>query len=367
MKKRARQSRRPRATMAQIAAKAGVSRATVSIILSSGSGRGTRFKQATVDRVLGIAQSMGYQANLMALSLRNPHPSFFGLILRGVAAAESISWHHQAFEGQFQAGVIDGSRQARIFPVLATQDSPREGEALERVRGVLDGGVFGAILRTPMPALVEAVRQRVADGFPCVVVFPDDAAYLEQNSIDMDNPQAGRLAGQLLHDAGRARWLLIRDDIPRRALDCREQGIADAACVHGADLDVVRVPTPARQLKVVEHLVPLLKDRRPDGIYASSGFCAVAALLAAESAGLRVPEDVCLGGCDASLWRPPGFAPITSVDVSWFMAGETAVQKLIELRDVDRSVFPSITLPALVRRGGTCPGGDWAAPEVVSC
>ncbi|HON69032.1 MAG TPA: LacI family DNA-binding transcriptional regulator, partial [Phycisphaerae bacterium] len=97
---KAKRPRRSRTTMAEIAARAGVSRATVSIILSSGDQEITRFKPETVARVRQIAESMGYQANLMALSLRNPHPSFFGLILRGVAAAESISWHHQAFEGQ---------------------------------------------------------------------------------------------------------------------------------------------------------------------------------------------------------------------------------------------------------------------------
>lgn len=361
--------KRPRPTMAEIASRVGVSRATVSIILSSTGKEITRFKPETVARVRQIAESMGYQANLMAVSLRNPSPSFFGLILRGAAAAESISWHHQAFEGQFQAGVIEGARGAGIYPVLATQDSPREGqtEAMQRVRGVLDGGVFGAILRTPMPALVEPLCRRISEGFPAVIVFPDERSSFSTNSIDMDNEQAGRLAGRLLRDAGRRRWLIIRDDISRQALALRQTGAVEVALESRAEVDIVHVPFEARQLRVVEQLVPVLKDRKPDGIYALSGVCAVAALVAAESAGIRIPQDTCLVGCDASLWRPPGFAPITSVDVSWFSAGEAAVQMILEVRDQDPPVFPNVTLAPLVRKGGTCPGGAWEAPEVLFC
>lgn len=361
------QNRRPRTTMAEIAARAGVSRATVSIILSSSQQATTRFKPETVTRVREIAQSLGYQANLLALSLRNAHPSFFALILRGAAAAETISWHHQAFEGQFQAGVIEGARNARIFPVLATQDSARPDEALERIRSVLDGGVFGAIVRTPLPPLVELLRRRVGDGLPVVVVFPDDATAFESNTIDMDNREAGRLAAQLLHEAGRHRWLIIRDDIDRQALDLREHGAIQIASERGVDVEVVHVPFEARQRRVVEQLVPVLKNLKPDGIYACSGVCAVAALVAADSASLHVPEDTCLVGCDASLWRPPGLSPITSVDVSWFTAGETAVSQILDMRDREQAEFASITLSPIIRRGGTCPGGNWEAPEVLFC
>jgi LacI family transcriptional regulator len=353
--------------MAEIAALAGVSRATVSIILSSTAGATTRFKPETVARVRQIAEESGYQMNLMALSLRNPHPSFFGLILRGASAAETISWHHQAFEGQMQAGVIEAARRARLYPVLATQDSPREGEALDRVRGVLDGGVFGAILRTPAPVLVPPMQRRIARGFPAVIVFPDDAAAFRTNVIDMDNLEAGRRAGHLLHEAGRANWLIVRDDLDRQALALRQQGAEEVAGRSRAGVRIASVPFGAGEQSVMQDLVPILRECRPDGIYAASSVCGAAALLAAHEAGLRIPDDASLVACDASLWRPPGFAPITSVDVSWFSAGEAAVRKLLELRDGEQSVFENTLLPPVVRRGGTCPGGDLEPPEVIFC
>jgi LacI family transcriptional regulator len=352
--------------MAELAARAGVSRATVSIILSgTDESLTTRFKPETIARVRKTAAEMGYQMNLMALSLRNPHPSFFGLVLRGANASEAISWHHQALEGQFQAGVTEASRVARLYPVLATQNSPREGESLERVRGVLDGGVFGAIVRTPDAVLVEPIQRRIERGFPVVIVFPDDANCFPTNTIDMDNLQAGRQAGRLLHEAGRQRWLIVRDDLVRQALSLREEGALAVASEVGARVEVVSVPFGAGEQSVGERLVPILKKCRPEGIYAASSVCGVATLLAAHASGIRVPEDACLVGCDASLWQPPGFSPITSVDLSWFSAGETAVQKMVELRDREESVFESITIPPVVRRGGTCSCGNMASPEAI--
>jgi len=107
-------------------------------------------------------------------------------------------------------------------------------------------------------------------------------------------------------------------------------------------------------------------SRSPDGIYAASSVTAVAVLLACQKAGLRVPEDTCLVGCDASLWRAPGCPAITSVDLSWYATGELAVRKMFELRERGESRFDNIKLPPYVRKGGTCPGGQEAPPTVTS-
>jgi len=161
-----------RPTIQAVAKRAGVSRATVSLILAGRPEVISKFKPETVAKVREIAAELGYQANLMAVSLRGPHPSFFGLILRGAATADAISWYHQAFEGQFLAGALEASRLLKLYPVLATRIPPTLREAVQSVRGVLDGGVFGAILRTPVPVLDGPIRRLIEQGLPVVTVFP---------------------------------------------------------------------------------------------------------------------------------------------------------------------------------------------------
>ncbi len=358
-------SRRVRPTIQAIADRAGVSRATVSLILTNRDEVVSRFKAETVTRVREIAEEMGYRANLMAISLRSEHPSFFGLVLRGAGRAEAISWHHQAFEGQFLAGAMEASRLLQLFPVLTTQDSPDPEGASERVRGVIDGGVFGAILRTPSRVLEGFLRHQIEQGLPVVMVFPEDLLGCPSNAIDVDNIAAGRVAAELLLAAGRDKLVVVRDETPWEAVRLRVEGFVRVAEERKARIDVLHLPARITEHETRQWLAPKLRECRPDGVYAATSVTGVGALLACQAAGLRVPEDACLVGCDASLWRAPGCPGITSVDVSWYTAGELAVRKMVELREREASAFDNICLPPQVRKGETCPGGGENAPQVI--
>lgn len=350
--------RTTRPTIQAIADRAGVSRATVSLILANREEMVNRFKPSTVARVREVAQELGYRANLMAISLRSPNPTFFGLVLRGAGVADAISWHHQAFEGQFLAGAMETALQRKLYPVLASLNSPDPEGAMERVRGVLDGGVFGAILRTPLPALNDAMRRQIKQGLPVVIVFPETATACPSNAIDMDNVAAGDIAGRLLHEAGRRDWVFVRDERFWEAIRLREEGFRAAAEAVGVEVRTLVMPSDMPEGDIAKWLTPKLRDMRPDGVYAASSVTGVGCLLACQAAGLRVPEQTCLVGCDASLWRAPGCPAITSVDVSWYEAGTVAVRKMVELREHEEAEFENITLAPRVRQGGTCPGGD---------
>lgn len=355
-----------RPTIQAIAKRAGVSRATVSLILSDRPEVVARFKPETARKVREIADELGYRANLTAISLRSAYPTFFGLVLRGAGSADAISWHHQAFEGQFLAGALEASRLLNLYPVLSTQDSPDPDGALHRVRGVLDGGIFGAIFRTPLPVLDAPMRRQIERGLPVVIVFPEQPASHPSNLIDVDNVAAGRIAAQLLARAGRRRWIIVRHDRLWDAVHLREEGARLVASEVGASVEMLAVPSGIDENGVSAWLAPKFKRAKPDGIYAASSVTGVGSLLACQRAGLRVPEQVSLVGCDASLWRAPGCPGITSVDVSWHATGELAVRKMFELRESGESKFENIKLPPYIRRGESCPGGHEQPARVTS-
>lgn len=344
-----------RPTMQAIADRAGVSRATVSLILTNRPEVVERFKPETVAKVRTIAEELGYHANIMALSLRSPQPSFYALILRGSGVADAISWHHQAFEGQFLAGALEASRVLGLYPVVVTQDSPYPEAALQRVRGILDGGVSGAILRTPHPVLEAHLRRQIDNGLPIVVVFPESPTTCPSNAIDVDNMAAGRLAAKLLREAGRQRLLLIEDENTWEAVRLRNEGFMTFSEENGASVQVLIVPAGMDGETTEIWLADRLREHRPDGIYTASSVTGVEALMACQRAGLRVPDDAALLGSDTALWRAPGLSAITSVDVSWYTVGELALRKMVELQDREESSFPNIALPPQIRTGGTCP------------
>lgn len=344
-----------RPTIQAIAERAGVSRATVSLILTNRPEVVSRFKDETVERVRAIAKEIGYTANLMAISLRSNHPSFYGLILRGRGVGDDRAWHHQALEGQFLAGAMESSRVRDLYPVLASQDSPDAEGAVNRVRGLLDGGVFGAILRTPVRELEEPMRRQIDKGLPVVVVFPENPSTSPSNSIDVDNRGVGRLAAELLRDAGRKRWAVIGGNSWWEPNRLRDEGAMTVAAQAGVKLEVFELPSDLTEAQIREWLVPRVRDFKPDGIYTASSIVGFAALQACFEVGFRVPEDTCLVGCDASFWRAPGFPVITSVDTSWYEAGDLAVRSMVDLQKQEEAIFANILLSPQVHPGGTCP------------
>jgi len=358
--------RKTRPTIQAIAEQAGVSRATVSLILANRPEVVRRFRPETVDRVRQIASELGYAANLMAISLRSGHPTFFGLLLRGRGDARNqpSAWHVQALESQFLAGAMEASRLLNLYPVLASLDSPEPEAAMQRVRGVLDGGVFGAILRTPPTVLEDPMRRQIELGLPVVIVFPEQVTTCPSNAIDLDNHDVGHTAARLLHHAGRRKWVIVGDDFLWEPIRLRKQGALSFAREAGIEVELLEIPPDVGESGAVPWLAGRLRALRPDGIYAASSVVSVGTLHACFEAGLKVPEETSLVGCDASCWRPPGGPAITSVDISWHEAGELAVRKMVEVRNGADARFGNLILTPMVREGSTCPvSAQWLQGE----
>lgn len=344
-----------RVTLQKVADEAGVSRATVSLILANRTDYIRQFRPETVSRVRATADRLGYRNTLLASSLRSLRSSFFGLVLRGPQGREVGLWHNQAFEGLFVAGVLSAATEAGIYPVVATQTESQQTDAADRINAVLDGGVFGAIVRSPQEFLMEVLKPRIERGLPVVSVFPDVPTRFESNMIDMDNVAAGRRAGHLLADAGRRRWLVVQNYPPSDAQRLRENGIRQAAENCNADVRIDCLPNGLDEDGIVQWIGPKLKVSPPDGIFATSSVGAIGALLACEWAGLDVPEQVCLVGCDTSLWWADPHPRITSIEAAWHEAGRQATELVLHCRKNNTSCFENVLLPPCVVPGATCP------------
>jgi LacI family transcriptional regulator len=89
----------------------------------------------------------------------------------------------------------------------------------------------------------------------------------------------------------------------------------------------------------------LALSKPPDAIAAASDMCAIGAVLAIEEAGLSVPEDIAVTGCDdapfAQLLRPP----LTTVRQDAFGLGRAAADGILKMLDEPDSPPPAILLP----------------------
>ena len=94
-------------TLKQIAKSAGVSIPTVSRILN-GRESGVPIREQTRERVLAVANELGYKPNLLARGLVGSKSSLIGVIVRDIADP----FLNQVLKGMYDAAV---ERQYRLF------------------------------------------------------------------------------------------------------------------------------------------------------------------------------------------------------------------------------------------------------------
>jgi LacI family transcriptional regulator len=352
---RVKQGRSSRVTLANVAERVGVSVTTVSLILSGREEWLCQFNPDTVEKVRHTAERLGYRANLFASGLPTKASVFFALVVHEIGGSMAETWHHWAFEGAFMGGVIQRATEREVYPILTTAGPDADEERLKPVQQIIDGGVFGSIVRTPNAALERFLRARHKRGQRVVVVFPPSLGSWPTNAIDVDNVSVGETAGRLLAARGRKRWVFVRYTTMRDTHGLRLKGLTEISRRCGATIQTLRLPMGLTEYTAATFAVPRLKKVGADGVFSVDSVSSVASLLGCVEAGMRPAEDFDLVGCDCSLWRGDPLPAPTSVDVSWKDVGILAMDKLLDLTGSGAHVFETEVLTPRVVAAGTCP------------
>src|SRR5690242_11304648 len=176
-----------RVTIRDVAARAGVSVATVSKVINNRYG----VASGTTARVQAVIDELGYQASLVAQSLRNHRTNVIGILVADL----------EPFSTELLKGAADAIRGSG-FELVIYSAGGRTGDPvgwekryLSRLSGTL---VDGAVLVTPTVSL------DVVPGTPVVAVDPHTGpSHLP--TIDSDNLRGAQLATEHLLDLGHRR------------------------------------------------------------------------------------------------------------------------------------------------------------------
>jgi DNA-binding LacI/PurR family transcriptional regulator len=344
-----------RITQADIADEAGVSVTTVSLILSEREEWVRQFHPDTVARVRQTASRLGYHTNLFAAGLPNKSSPFVALIIRDFLRQDPTTWHLWAFEGELLACVVKTGAEVGLFPIVVTVDPMGDEEEMRPVEHVVEGGVFGSIVRAPNPLLEKCLRVQMTRGHRIVVIFPDRPSRWPTNAIRVDDEAVGRKAGELLAAQGRKNWAIVhyRNAPIRESHLERRKGFEQAAREAGAKVHAIRLP------RLIEEVTPgdLARLRRlgADGLFGADSVLSICALQACLTAGLRPNVDFNLVGINCACWHSPPLPVITSLDVSWAEVGSMAIRELVNMSESGESRFESRRAEAHVILGETCP------------
>lgn len=324
-------------TMDDVAQRAGVSRALVSLAL-----RGSdRVSDASRAAVLAAADELGYRPNLNARNLASKRTRSIGLVINDL--------HNPYFPP-----VADGIKTAadesgyRLLLNSAFLDDDVEEAAVD---AFVDFQVDGII--TVGARLSQEVLERATRGVPTVVVSrPLTSDRID--SINNDDHLGATLAVQHLIDLGHRRIAHIDGG---NGAGAAERRAGYEATVRRAGLEPVVATGAFTEASGVAAARRLFDG--PDeftAIFAGNDLSALGALDVIDDRGLRVPDDISLVGYDNTYVGALQHIGLTSVDQQRHRLGQLAVAALIERVEHDRTeVRHEVIAPTLVVRETTAP------------
>ncbi|MGW0994460.1 LacI family DNA-binding transcriptional regulator [Streptomyces sp. NPDC002520] len=277
----------PRPTLEAVAARAGVSRATVSRVVNGGDG----VRESVVARVLKAVEELGYVPNRAARSLVTRRHDAVAVV---IAEPETRVFADPFFALQLRGISKELTAHDNQLVLLLTEGRDDHGRVARYLAGGhVDGAlVFSLHVDDPLPGLIrKAGVPTVFGGRPDWSDGTGSPVY-----VDCDNRGGAREAVRHLVALGRTRIAHITGALDQTSAVDRLDGYRDAIGDIDPRLVVEGDFTPAGG----ERAMRALLDRRPDvdAVFAANDLTAMGALRVLRESGRRVPEDVAVIGFD---------------------------------------------------------------------
>ena len=306
-----------KATLSDVARRAGVSTATVSRVLNMPD----VVQPATRDRVEAAIGELGYTPNFGARVLAAKRTNTVGAVVPTLENA--------IFARGLEAFQRELSRNRITLLVASSSYRPEVEE--EQIRSLVSRGA-DAILMIGYDRDARVYDYLMHNGTPYVIAWAHDPAQ-HHPSVGFDNRRAMReLAARVIslghrqlgfitairngNDRARNRWLGALDAMADAGLDPDDLSLCET---------VYSIDAGRSALKDLMHRTP-----RPTAIICGNDVLAAGALSAARELGLSVPDDLSITGFDdieiAEILTPA----LTTVHVPHRRMGEIAAQLLID-------------------------------------
>ena len=330
-----------RVTSRDVAARAGVSRTTVSFVLNDVPG--VNISQETRQRVLGAAQELGYVPDAAARSLASRRTHTLGLVL----VRNQSHLAADAFLPQVIHGLAESTRRAGFHLLLEPVEAIGHPDAY--IHLVRAKHIDGIVLSGPRSD-DEQLAALVDEGFPVVLLgqLPDKSACF----VDVDNQSAAREAVTHLIRLGHQRIGCITNAPAEYTGGAdRLAGYRDA--LRGAGLTyeekLVRFGdfVPESGYRAANSI--LREEPPPTALFVASDVVAFGAMAAIRERGLSIPDDIALVGFDDIPLARYVDPPLTTVRLPAGELGRQAGHMIV----------------ALIQNGEAPPGSTLLETELV--
>ncbi|MGW7537181.1 LacI family DNA-binding transcriptional regulator [Amycolatopsis sp. NPDC054798] len=335
--------KRTRATIKDVARRAGVSATTVSHAFS---GNGT-VAPGTAEQVREAARELGYRPDAIARGLRSSRLGVLGLVVRPLdpldtAFLEGVDYFLR-FAGSAALAAVERGYGLMLVPDPARADASAVGLACD-----------GFLITEPVendPLITMLTR----DCVPFLGVGRDPLRPASEDYLDLATKTVVTEVLDHLAAAGGKRVAVVLGTDPNEWNRDAETAYLDWAAARGQEpLVVSRAEVTGEEggRAAGEELFGLAAP--PDAVYCQTGRHAAGVLAAAQARGLAVPEEVLIAGGSDSEQTRSAVPPITSVDLRPVQLARTAVAVLADrIEGVEQPLAPGPAEYELVVRGST--------------
>lgn len=327
----------PRPTIHDVAARAGVSVATVSKAMNGRYGVATE----TADRVLRAVAELGYESSLIARSMRSRRTGVIGVLVADF----------EPFSAEVLKGVGEALRGSRydLLAYTASRDQEEgwERRSLSRLSGTL---IDGAIMVTPTVV-------NVSTDVPLVAIDPHTGP-ADLPIVECDSFGGAREATAYLIELGHTRIGYIAGRADLRSSIARDAGYRRALADAGIPFTPAYVAAGRYQETTVRGVAAemLSAPDRPTAIFAANDISALAILQVAAELGLDVPRDLSVIGFDDIPEATRLATPLTTIRQPMGRLGAEAVGLLLTLLRGEQLESTHLRLPTrLIPRSTTAP------------
>jgi DNA-binding LacI/PurR family transcriptional regulator len=273
------------ATIQDVARAAGVAASTVSRYLNGQ----LQVTPATAARLQDAVATLGYVPNVQAKNLARRRSGAIGFVVPEMS---------NPYFGSIADHVVEEVERRGLMVLLCSTRSQavKESSYIDLLAsGAIDGMLYLGSFRSNV-RLAAAIH----GGLPVVVVDEPIAGLPEVHSVVMDDYAGGYQAASYLVALGHRRIAFVSGPAELGSVAERRRGYIDALVMGGID--------PEAQLNLPGHFTEqfgasvlprlLVGPEPPTAAFVASDYIALGMLSAAETHGIRVPEDLSVVGFD---------------------------------------------------------------------
>lgn len=330
------------ATRADVASKAGVSTATVSHVINN-----TKYVSPELkEKVNEAVRLLNYRPNMVARSLVTKTTKHVGIIVNDIT---------NPYYGEIAQGMEEVAHKHGYIVSLCLASGDPDSYLASIKQRQMDG-IFMATTRNEwfsreqykslMDSGIAIVNGR---GIGSEVSFAyRKAVYnLVKYLVDMGHKRISYLSGISLSLTGNERYLFYREALEKYGLEFNEAWAVDGMYPYKTD-----------HRSGYEAMNKLLqRDTRVTAVITTNDYMAFGAMKAAREAGLKIPDDISIAGCDDVFLAECVEPPLTTIRVPKKEMGRQAMYMLMNA--INEKNNSKLTLEVdLVIRGSTGPAKD---------